>query len=67
MKKKAKPALRKPSTPQEFEDAERLQELGLATLNPDGTVTLTPVGELKWALFQSLIRKELEKHDNASA
>lgn len=52
-------ALAQPRTTDEFEAAERLEALGLGTLNADGTITLNEKGEAALGEFTDAVTVEL--------
>ena len=51
--------LANPSTPEEYSAAERLEALGLGTLNADGTITLNEKGEAALGEFTDAVAVEL--------
>lgn len=52
-------ALADPRSPDEFAAAERLEALGLGTLNADGTITLNEKGEAALGEFTDAVVVEL--------
>lgn len=52
--------LMNPRTPEEYAAAERMEALGLGTLNPDGTITLNKKGEAAFKEFADAVFTELE-------